>query len=171
MTLKQKNNFLILGLMVLLFVAYQFAFKKTIALQKDFTELTKKKEKLTQNKFQLGLLVQENRYLDSILNSNNLSADRSFEQNLLLKIDALRSKHKVKVVSIPEPHLYSDDAGMIQTYSVELTGDFRNLMLFSSELEKLHIASMRSVSIEKKLNYKTRKTEIICKMILQRIGQ
>jgi hypothetical protein len=171
MTLKQKNNLLILTLGVLLFVAYQFAFKKTIALQRDFTELTDKKEKLSQNKLQLGLLVQENRYLDSILNSNNLSADRSFEQNLLSKIDQLRNKHKVKVVSIPEPHLYKDNAGVIHTYSLELTGDFRDLMLFSSELEKLHLAGMKSVAIEKKLNYKTRKEEIICRIILQRISQ
>ena len=168
---KRKNRLLLAGIILLLIAAYQFAFKKTFELRSELNELTQQQQELTLNKSKLALYSQENKYLDSILSLNNLSVDRSFEQNLLLKIDELRAKHKVKVISIDEPHQFVTDGATIQSYSLEFTGDFRNLMLFSSELEKLRLGIFTSVDFSKKKNYKTRRLELICTIILQRISQ
>ena len=48
-------------------------------------------------------------------------------------------------------------------------GDYRNLILFSSGLEQQRLGKFASVVFEKKLNVKTRRKEIICKILLQRL--
>lgn len=171
MTGKQKNRALLGGILLLLFVAYQFAFKQTIALGYELSSLSKKKENALLIQDTIQLLNQENMYLDSILRSVNLSADRSFEQLFLEKIDALRDKYKVKLLSIEEPHYYRTEEATIETFQLELTGSFRNLMLFSSALEKSRLGTFSSVDFSKKKNLRTRKTEIICTIILQRLSK
>ncbi len=171
MKTKQKNRVLFVGLLLLFLIAYQFAFKKTFDLKRELTKQVTQKEQMLVSQEKLQIRHQENRYLDSILSSNDLSVDLSFEQTLLDKIDRLRKEHKVRLRSINEPHYFLADGATIESYTIELTGDFRNLMLFSSDLEKLRLGSFSSVDFSKKKNMKTRKQEIICQILLQRLGK
>ena len=171
MTIKQKNRALLIGLAVLLFVAYQFSFKKTFELKDTINRLTADKVQLDNAGGRLQFLQQQNAYLDSILQSNDLSANQTFEQNLLQKVNRLREAHKVKLLSLTEPHKYQADGAIVESYTLEVKGDFRNLMLFSNELEKQRLGKFASVDFEKKRNYKTRRNELICRIILQRLSK
>ena len=57
------------------------------------------------------------------------------------------------------------------SYSIEIKGDFRNLMLFTSSLEQLQMGEFAVVLFEKKKNYSTRKDELFCKLILQKLSK
>jgi hypothetical protein len=171
MTAKQKNRALFLGLVILFFAAYQFSFKKTFELGASIEQLEKDRLELNNAGGKLRLLQQQNVYLDSILGSNNVSADQSFQQNLLQKVDGLREQHKVKILSLEEPHEAKKDGAIVESYTIEVKGDFRNLMLFSSNLEKQRLGKLSSVDFVKKMNYKTRRRELICKIILQRLSK
>ena len=171
MNYKQKNRILLIGLVILLLASYQFSFKKTFELSSELKTLKKDKETLDNAGGKLNLLQQQNRYLDSVLTSKDLLADQSFQQNLLQKVNGLREEHKLKIVSLEEPHEFKKDGGLIQTYVIEVKGDFRNLMLFSSSLEQLRLGTFLSVDFFKKQNYKTRRKELICKIVLQRLSK
>ena len=171
MNIKQKNRVLFIGLMALLWVAYQFAFKKTFQLKETIHQLTSDKAQLDNASGRLQFLQQQNSYLDSILQSNDLSANQTFEQNLLQKVNRLREDHKVKLLSLTEPHTYQTDGASVESYTLEVKGDFRNLMLFSNELEKQRLGKFASVAFEKKKNYKTQREELTCRIILQRLSK
>ena len=171
MTLKQKNRIMLVGFAVLLLVAYQFAFKNTFALGATLDELTKDKIQLENAGGKLQMLQQQNVYLDSILQSNNVSASQSFEQTLLQKVTSLKEEHKVKILSLDEPHEYETDGTVVQSYTIEVKGDYRNLMLFSSNLEKQRLGKFTSVDFSKKMNFKNRRREIVCKIVLQRLSK
>lgn len=171
MTSKQKNRLLLLGLLILIVAAYQFSFKKTFELGGSLEKLTQDKLALDNAGAKLDLLQQQNVYLDSVLESNDVSANQSFQQNLLQKVDGLREKHKVKIVSLDPPHEFKKDGAVIESYLIEVKGGFRNLMLFSSDLEKQRLGKFSSVDFNKKMNYKTRRKELKCSIILQRLSK
>jgi len=171
MTMKQKNRILLAGIVILFLTAYQFSFKKTFELGDRISQLTTKKIQLENASGKLQFLQQQNVYLDSILRSNNVSANQSFEQNLLQKVTQLKELHKVKILSLDQPHEYNTNGATVQSYTIEVKGDYRNLMLFSSNLEKQRLGTFSSVDFTKKLNVKTRRKELVCKIILQRLSK
>ena len=132
---------------------------------------TKDKIQLENAGGKLQMLQQQNVYLDSILQSNNVSASQSFEQTLLQKVTSLKEEHKVKILSLDEPHEYETDGAVVQSYTIEVKGDYRNLMLFSSNLEKQRLGKFTSVDFSKKMNFKNRRREIVCKIVLQRLSK
>ena len=166
---RRKNTLLFLGLLVLLILAYQFSFKKTFELAGEIRTLSKQKLELDNAISKLDLLEQENKYLDSVLTQNDLKANQSFGQNLLEKVNALKEKYNLQIVSIIEPHKFEKDGTTIETYVIEVKGDFRDLMLFSSSLEQLRLGTFVSVDFNKKQNYKTRRKQLVTKIVLQRL--
>ena len=169
MTIKQKNRIFLGGFTVLVLISYQFSFKKTLALRTSINQLKEDKIQLENAGDNLQTLQQQNVYLNNILRSNNVSATLSYEQNLLQKVTQLKREHRVKILSLDEPHESEMDGTTMQSYTIEVKGDYRNLMLFSSGLEQQRLGKFASVVFEKKLNVKTRRIEIICKILLQRL--
>lgn len=171
MNSKQKNRMLVLGFVAILLVAYQFSFKKTFELGTSIQNLSKEKELLSNANERIHYLQQHNTHLDSILQSNNVSADRSFEQNLFQRLEKLRKEHKTTIVSFDQPHEFVSDEATMLSYTIEVKGDFRNLMLFASSLEKQRMGKFSSVEFVKKRNHRKRKNELICKIILQKLSK
>ncbi|MFD2568592.1 hypothetical protein [Pseudotenacibaculum haliotis] len=171
MNSKQKNRALIFGFIILMLVAYQFSFKKTFELKASIQKLSAEKKLLSNANERIHYLQQHNAHLDSILRSNNVSADRSFEQNLFQKLEKLRKEYKTTIVSFDQPHEYVSEEATMVSYTIEVKGDFRNLMLFASSLEKQRMGKFSSVEFLKKKNYKTRRNELICKIILQKLSK
>jgi len=168
---KQKNRLLAVGLIVLSLIAYWFSFKKTFDLGTSIEQLKLDKAQLENASGRIQYLQQQNAYLDSILQSNDVSVDASFDQTLFQKINKISEENKVQISSYDQPHIYNLEAATIQTYTIEVKGDFRNLMLFSNSLEKQRLGKFSSVTFEKKKNFKTRKDELSCRIILQALSK
>ncbi|MEQ6123566.1 hypothetical protein AAON49_05145 [Pseudotenacibaculum sp. MALMAid0570] len=171
MTSKQKNRVLVAGFVILLLTAYQFSFKKTFEIKAQINKQLAEKKEVENATERIQFLQVENANLNAILESNDVSADQSFEQNLLQKIDRIRREHKVKIVLFEQFHQYISEEASTVSYMIEVQGDFRNLMFFSSDLEKQRLGKFASVSFATKKNPKTRKNELICKIILQKLSK
>ncbi len=171
MTSKQKNRFLAAGFIILFLVAYQFSFKKTFELGDRINTLMVSKTQLENANERIRVLQQQNIQLNAILESNDVSAERSFEQILFQKLIKLGEEYKVKITSFDRPHEYISEETIIQSYTIEAKGDFRDLMLFSSSLEKQRLGKFSSVHFIKKKNFKTRRNELLCKITLQRLSK
>lgn len=171
MTSKQKNKVLVIGFFALLLVAYQFSFKRTFELSSRIDQLTEDKSLLENASERIGYLQQENSYLDTVLKSNDVSADQSFEQNLFQKISKLRAEHKVEIVSFEKPHEFVTEGSTLLSYTIEVKGGFRELMFFSSSLEKQRLGKFSSVQFLKKRNPKKRKNELIARIVMQKLSK
>jgi hypothetical protein len=171
MTIRQKNTSLVVGFCSLLLAAYQFSFKKTLEVNKNLKQLTIAQKLLSNATARSTYLQQENRYLDSILALSNISINESFEHYFIEKITGLKELYKVALISYEKPHAFKFDGTTVLSYCLEIKGDFRNLMLFASSLEQLQIGEFTVVSFEKKKNYSTRKEELFCTLILQKLSK
>lgn len=171
MEYKQKNRTLVAGFVLLLFVAYQFTFKKTFELNTSINKLSKDKELLSNAGERIKSLQMENRQLDAILQSNDISVDQSFEQTLLEKVVELEELHQLKLVSSGKPHIYESDEASMLSYVIEVKGDFRNLLLFASSLEQQRLGEFVSTSFEKKKNHSIGRNELKCKIIVQKLSK
>ncbi len=168
---KQKNIALLIGFIVMLFISYQLSFKKTLDLRKTQERLSKELSLLDNANDQMINLQVQNKQLEKVLLSNNVSLNQSFEQALFEKITDLSKKHRLQIVSFDKPHEYESDGANLLSYTIEVQGDFRNLMLFSSELEQMRMGKLASTSFLKKRNYRTQRNELNCKIILQRLSK
>ena len=171
MTIKQKNIGLIVGFCGILFIAYQFSFKKTLEVNNNLKQLTIEQNLFSNAITRSNYLQQENTYLDSILTVSNISVNESFEHYFIEKITDLKELYKVALISYEKPHTFKFDGATMLSYSIEIKGEFRNLMLFTSSLEQLQIGEFAVVSFKKKKNYSTRKDELFCKLILQKLSK
>ena len=122
MTIKQKNRIFLGGFSVLVLISYQFSFKKTLALRTSINQLKEDKIQLENAGDNLQTLQQQNVYLNNILRSNNVSATLSYEQNLLQKVTQLKREHRVKILSLDEPHESEMDGTTMQSYTIEVKG-------------------------------------------------
>ena len=171
MTAKQKNIGLVVGFCSILFIAYQFSFKKTIEVKSNLKQLAIEQKLFSNAIKRSNYLQQENTYLDSILASSNISINKSFVHYFIEKITDLKELYKVALISYEKPHTFKFDSATMLSYSIEIKGEFRNLMLFTSSLEQLQMGEFAVVSFEKKKNYSTRKEELYCKLILQKLSK
>ena len=122
MTIKQKNRIFLGGFTGLVLISYQFSFKKTLALRTSINQLKEDKIQLENAGDNLQTLQQQNVYLNNILRSNNVSATLSYEQNLLQKVTQLKREHRVKILSLDEPHESEMDGTTMQSYTIEVKG-------------------------------------------------
>ena len=90
MTIKQKNIGLIVGFCGILFIAYQFSFKKTLEVNNNLKQLTIEQNLFSNAITRSNYLQQENTYLDSILTVSNISVNESFEHYFIEKITDLK---------------------------------------------------------------------------------
>ena len=172
MSLKQKNIILIIGFIVLLWIAYQLSFSKTIELKKQHSKL-KEEALLFENSTQKLLQLQkENQYYDSILKSKRISTDKSFQNNLLSTINSFADSTNIKVVSFQNPHVFRQESAEIITYSFTLRGTFNQITQLIYQLEQqFKLGKVISVNYLKKRDYRRRSNYLECTILLQRIEQ
>jgi hypothetical protein len=171
MNSKQKNIALIIGFVLMLLISYRFSFSKTIEAKGRVEKLAKDKALLENAEANIRSLQMEEKYLDSILQSNDLSIENTFQQTLLIKITQFTNQHNLKLISSNEPHSFISEGTKLLTYEIEAQGSFRDLMLFSNYIEQQRLAKLASLTFLKKKNYRTRRDYLRCKIVLQRFSK
>ena len=89
MTARHKNIALIIGFILLFFLAYVFSFSKTLEARKQLKAAKQEALLLENSSTNLGRLIQKDKYLDSILASKRIDTKTSFQQHgkVLLSAD------------------------------------------------------------------------------------
>lgn len=168
MTLKQKNITLVIGLLLLFWLGYRFSFSKAINTKNKYHQL-KQDEVLFKNiPDKIFKLNQENVYLDSLLTKHQISSERSFQNNLLQNISAFSKDNDLQVISFEEPHLFSKEGGILNTYSFSVKGNYTSINKLIYNLEqKNKFGKILSVNFEKNKNFRTNKNYLVCEILLQ----
>lgn len=161
---------LFIGFLLLLWVAYQFSFSKTLALKKNYCSLKTEQELLTNVSQKLLVLKQENSYYDSILKSKQISTENSFQNNLLQRITAFADTTDISIVRFNTPHVYEADNALVNTYSFSLKGNFSDIVQLTYALEQRYkLGKIISAHFEKKKNYRRNSSYLECTLMLQRV--
>ena len=172
MSLKQKNIALITGFFLLLWLTYQFSIAKTFVAKNEYNTLLNQKELLSNVPQKISYLKQQNKYLDSLLETNKITIESSFQNNLLQFINNYATYNQLKLVAFNEPHQFVKYDAILKTYSFTVKGNYANILKLIHKIEQRgNLGKLFSINFEKKKNYKTAKKSLECKIYLQKINQ
>lgn len=170
MSLKQKNIILLVGFIVLLWITYQFSISKTLEARSTYNTLSRQKEAISNIPQQVNYLKQQNTHYDSLLEKNKISAESSFQNNLLQTINSFATNNNLKIVSFNEPHQFIKDDAILKTYSFTIKGSYANTLKLIYKLEQHgNYGKLISINFEKKKNYKRNRIFLECTILLQKI--
>ncbi len=169
MQLDKRNKLLLSGVIILLFVSYQFAINKTILLRKESKRLNLEVEKFKNLPNKLSLLNQKNAHYDSILGKMDL-VDTSIQNNLLRTITQEGVKTNTQVMEFKQPHLYQVGDNSLHTYSFNLSGNYKNILKVVHMVEqKGNFGEIVHVDFQKKKNYKTNRYSLGATVFVQQV--
>ncbi|WP_200831877.1 hypothetical protein [Aquimarina sp. AU474] len=172
MTQRNKNIFLVSGLIATLFFAYYFGFAKTFAVSSEVAKLEDKKQAYQSAPAQLAVLANKEKQLDEILKKNNVEGN-SLQNNILKTLNTLSNDSGFSIVAFEEPHAFTDETTQktTTTYNFTLQGDYKSLINVVYALEqKYSFGNVIQVKFEKKKNFRTRATFLQCTVLLQRLN-
>lgn len=171
MKLKQKNTILLIGFLLLVWVAYVFSFSKTIEAKQRYNELKQEDELFTSASQNIHILKQQDTYYNSILSKYQISTESSFQSNLLNTLNIYSQENMLKIISFKDPHRFQLSNNALQeTHIFTVESDYKSIVKLIYSLEQHHkFGKIISVNFEKKKNYKTSKEYLQCEIFLQRI--
>jgi len=170
MTNTLKNRLLVGGFIILIFLCYKFAFANTLALKSEYATLTKEQKIFENTPKQIALLKKKEQYYDSLLTKYKIGGT-SLQNNLLNTVTTFAKANDLKVVDFLEPHIFSEKSLTINSYSFTVEGHFNTILQLIYTLEqRTKYGEVISVSYEKKKNYRTGKSYLQAKIVLQSFG-
>lgn len=170
MNSKQKNILLIVVILFFLVLSYIFGVSKTLAERKAYKELLEQEKFVVEIPKLLSTQSKQEKNLDSILSSMNLSSN-SIENDLLRLLNVESKVNNVRTYDFNEAHIFSNDSiGELLTFPFVLEGDYNGILKTVYEIEhKNNFGEIIHLNLEKKKNYKTRKEFLTATVFLQRI--
>lgn len=172
MTQKNKNILLVIGLLLMLFVAYRYGFAKTFAVRKEVAALENQKQAYEAAPAQLAKLSNKEKQLNEILKKNNVEGN-SLQNNILKTLHTLSNNGGFDIIAFEEPHIYQDEASQktTTTYDFTIQGGYKSLIEVLYALEqKYSFGNVIHTNFEKKKNFRTGKRYLQCTVLLQRIN-
>ncbi|WP_442267057.1 hypothetical protein ACSIGC_04990 [Tenacibaculum sp. ZS6-P6] len=169
MNFKKKNLLLLIGFVLSLPLLYFISFSNTFELKEKYKNLIKEKESADNISTNLMMLKQEEKYIDSILKSENILLNNSFQQILLKKINSYKQKNKVEIVEFNNYVQVSDNGIKCQIYPITIRGDYNSLLQFLNFFEKEGLGEIKSYSFIKKKDYSRRKEYLNLEILFKRV--
>ncbi|MCH2197062.1 hypothetical protein [Kordia sp.] len=170
MTNTLKNRLLVGGFVILLFLCYKFAISNTFSLKAEHSKLLKEQKIFENTPKQIALLKKKEQYYDSLLTKYKIGGT-SLQNNLLNTVTTFSKNHDLKVVDFLEPHVYREKSLTVNTYWFSVEGHFNNILQLIYTLEqRTKYGEVISVSYEKKKNYRTGRSYLQARIMLQSFG-
>ena len=167
MTQRNKNILLIIGFLLLLLVAYQFAFSKTFHLKSEIASLKQQNVNI-ENLARLSTnLSQRNKFADSILAENNIK--NIYVQNSLLEfLNNESSKKGFSIEEFFEPHISNKNEVKVTSYRFTLKGSFDDLQQILYQVEQEYsFGEVKNVNLERKRDFRQGKDYLVCSVIIE----
>jgi Tfp pilus assembly protein PilO len=170
MTQKTKNIVLVSGFVLLLLIAYKFAFAKTIDTKIEYNTLKKEAVVFDNLPTQLSTLKRKEKYNDSILTLYQLNGN-SIQNSMLKMINTYAEQNNIKVSNFTEPHQIERDDLKINTYQFSLEGSYNEMITLIHELEQnTKFGEIINLDFKKKKNFKTGKYYLQASVLLKSFG-
>lgn len=161
---------LVLGFFLVLGIAYQYSFSRTIQIKEELEDL---QEQISMNSHPLSSLAsleEKETKLDSII-SRNILGSTSLQNNLLKVLNEFSEDISYKVISFKEPHvniLKNSTNSRITSYQFVLEGDYKNLERILYLLEKDYsFGSFSHINFERKKDYRLNRNYLQCSVVIQ----
>ncbi len=154
-TYRKKVQLLFIGIIVMLFLSYQFSFKKTI---NSYFEYSDNKEKLdsVQNAPQQISAVQKQ--LASIENAVRMNPDTSsdFQKMLLEKVSLYCQQNNLVLREFPQTIYFNNRDFEVETNQIVVEGSFIKILKLVYELEQnFYVGKLVSLKFSSQKDYKT----------------
>jgi len=164
---KQRLILLLVGIFLAIFICYQFAISKTVALKGQYTHLQQQEVLFKNIPKQLTLVKKKQMYYDSILTKYQLNGN-SAQNSLLQNITIYAKSNQLKVIDFTEPHISNINEVMVKTYQFTLEGDYNKTISLIHKLEKeTKFGEIINLHFEKEKNYRTGKYYLQAKVLLK----
>lgn len=122
-----------LGILFTLLLSWPFAFQKTWS---SYAELKKMESALSNVERSQKTISHLKEQLDGMQLAHGQVADSSNVKLIFKRVSDLSEKHQgLKIVRFPEIHAHPFKKYKIETFEVELEGDYENLLKFILDLE------------------------------------
>jgi len=170
MNIDKKNIGLLIGFLVMLFIAYKFSISKTFKVKNEYEKLKNEQERISDLPNQISYLKQQSAYYDQILLKNQISSENSFQNNLLTIVNSYASKNDLEIMGFKQPHVFPEKDAIIKTYNFSVKGNYTSILKLLYSIEQYgNYGKIISVDFEKKKNYKSNKVFLECDVFLQRV--
>lgn len=172
MNIYRKNNLLVFGTLLVLWLSYFIAFKPTMLLRKKLKTLQTQINQQEKIRNEWAGLTKQNQHYIKLLEKHKIAADVSLQNKLLEHINRIAQLNKLTVVAFNPPHSFTETATTFNTYSFKVRGSYTAIIKLLYDLEQLtRFGKVTSVLFEKKKNHKTRRFFLDCDIYIQRIEQ
>lgn len=164
---KQRLIILLVGVIVVAIVCYQFAISETIVLKEQYTHLKQQEILFKNTPKQLTLVKKKQQYYESILTKYQLN-ESSVQNSLLQNITVFAKNNQLKVIDFIEPHVSSKNDIVIKTYQFTLEGEYNNILTLIHKLEQeTKFGEIINLHFKKEKNYRTGKYYLQAKVLLK----
>jgi len=166
---KNKNILLLLLFLLALLLCYKLAISNTLTLRKEYLSLKKEEQLFNNIPQQLALLSKKEMYLDSVLQKLDLN-NSAMENNLLRVVNKEAAKNHIKVIDFNAPHTNTEGSNNVMTYIFTLEGSYASIIKVIHDLEtKRNFGSIAHLSLEKKKDYRNRRTYLEAVVYIQNL--
>ncbi|WP_298760662.1 hypothetical protein [uncultured Psychroserpens sp.] len=170
MTQKTKNSILVCSFILLIIIAYKFAFSNTINAKQEFNALKTKAVAFDNLPSQLASLKQKQKYYDSLLTTYQLK-ENSIQNSILKTLNTYADSTNLKVTNFIEPHQTKQNDLTINTYQFTLEGNYNSIIKLIHLLEQhTKFGEVINLDFQKKKNYKTGKYYLQAHVLLRSFG-
>lgn len=165
LTYKQKCIAIVVVFVVLLMAAYKKTIRQAFAAKNQLNHVEQQLLNVDHSYNTLYSLKREVAVLDNIIGGGNLNPEL-VQQSIL---DFITNKTvAANIVKIEDVHVFSDKDFKVYSNQIEIEGAFNTLVELLYAIEKEFKASrITSSSIYSKKNYRTNRTKLYLKLVLQ----
>lgn len=166
---QNKNFLLILGFLLLAFMAYKFSILKTLEVREQLTDIKHQindKSSLVTN---YQSLVSREIYLDSLIGSEKLKI--SLQNELLETLNNGSRELKFKIMALNEPHNYIyEDKTETTSFQFVMEGPYDGIekMLYNLE-NNYSFGTLSHIKFEKKKDFRLNNFFLECKVLMQNV--
>jgi hypothetical protein len=168
---KKRNQYMLIGLPVFLFIAYHFALSKTWDLYQENNRLEKLLSPIENSPADIGSLEKKAQLLDAKM--KNYITDSSESHAVLLKeVTYFCAKKGLLLRELPKPVGFEENDYQLITTETSTQGNFIGLLELAFKLEHTPSAGrLGAVKFEKTMDYHLKKEVLIAKYYLQTVKE
>jgi hypothetical protein len=167
---KQKCYLLFLGLVMFLYLGYQFSFSDTFKIVDELQEKEQKLSWLKEKEKELPMLKAKMAQFDKAYSKNDSMAVRD---KLTALISDFADNNACLVTEIPTNSSFKNDNMDVQTNTFTIKGNFNNLLslLYKLEHEHKYVAKIMSAKFYSLRDLQKKKKELYLMLVTQSFKQ
>lgn len=164
---KYKFYFLLAAILVLLLICYNMAFKDTFKVWRDYKSLKDRAAVASEIPKKTAKLSSQLAELNSLF-FNEKRENEDMHELILERIGTLTAHSNALLVGYPPLHLSKTSSVQIETHTIVLKGNFRDLLEIIYNLEvKQALGRIASIEFFTETDRRSHRRELFCRLYIQ----